>query len=236
MDYYKNLIHRTKRSINAFLSSPSPPTVREHSASPSCKRPPLPLLQGLYAEDRDFMSEVKLMSSAKHTESAYKHVRVRKSFEKRYTQKRHSPRSGSTTPNSVSGQRSPVSQERKSSLASSNLASPKRPKLIRRSGRNYRVRNIITICDMIRGKSQLSARMRCLPLPPDSDSPDDSGLSSHVSPRQVLESLQKLRKDVDFALKHELPDPRTPASSTEETAHRIKQVAARSAQQWKSTM
>lgn len=143
MEELRILIDKSKETANTYFSrSPSPvsPVIEEEISR--VFTPTLRKVSALVPGDREnqYMQELKLLRVPGLSQTPYRHVRVRKCFEKKYERRK-----------SGVGSASPRAKRPVSAIPSPAVLSPRKPSSPRVQ-RARCLRGLITICDLATSK------------------------------------------------------------------------------------
>lgn len=244
MDCYKNIIHKSKKSIDSFFGSESPsPESKRRRGTVGARSSCFKVTEQIYSEERNqFMQEVKLLSVPKSAKTPYRHVRVRKSFAKDYSRRRTPSESNSLSPakfmsaNHSLLNSSPESPEMRRSGLSISVSSPSRPQSLPRGHRSFHLHTIMDICDQVRGQPKVVSEVR-------RQQSKERQLQCFIAkaeealeevkecPCEVLEPLYRLKRDADSYLQQDAVQMvRDERDNVDEAASQIKMMIARSTQ------
>lgn len=207
MNVYQAIISKAKQSINEHFShfSQSPEPRRGRRTAQSGKPASFKVTERIYtSEKQQFMQEVKLLSVPRNVKSPFRHLRVPKSFEAKYSQRRGGKGLGSRTALSQSRiEAFTGSPEMRRSTGSSPNRSPGLT-----INRSVRLHSIMDICDQTRVKAALLTEVRKKQTQAKhyNERLHRTGQALEVltdSPVEVLEPLYQLHKESDLALRRD---------------------------------
>lgn len=146
MENIRTFIKRSKESMNMYLTwTPAPRSPTSDEDVSRVFTPTLRKVSALVPGDKNnSMLELNLLPATPLSRTPYRHVRVKKSFEKKYSYRR----------NAKTGSSSPRLKRTVISVTPQRITSPRKPPSSPRGKHSRRIQGLINICDLASVKSQ----------------------------------------------------------------------------------